>query len=69
MGERRTSYRVLVGKPEGRRRLGSLRVRWEDNIKMDFQAVEREGTDWIDMAQNRERWRAFVNAVMNLWVP
>jgi hypothetical protein len=70
MGEGRGAYRVLVGRPEGRRPLGRPRRRWEDNIKMDLQEVEGGGAlDWIDMAQDRDRWRALVNAVMNLRVP
>jgi hypothetical protein len=67
VGEGRGAYRILVGRPEGRSPLG--RPRWEDNIKMDLQKVEWEGVDWIDMAQDRDRWRAVVNAVMNLRVP
>jgi hypothetical protein len=66
MGERRGVYRVLVGKPERKRSLGRPRHRWEDNIKMDLQEVGCGGMDWIEMAQGRERWRALVNAVMNL---
>jgi hypothetical protein len=66
-GERRGAYRVLMGKPEGRRPLGRPRHRWEDNIKMDLREVGW-GIDWIDLAQDRDRWRALVNAVMNLWV-
>ena len=69
MGERGDAYRVLVGKPEGRRPLGRPRRRWEDNIKLDLREVGSEGTDWIDVAQDRDKWRAFVNTVMNLWVP
>jgi len=69
MGERRSVYRVLVGKPEGKRALGRPRRRWEDNIKMDLQAVGCGGMDWIELAQDRDRWRAFVNAEMNLRVP
>jgi len=69
MEERRGLYRVLVGKPVGKRPLGSPRHRWEDNIKMDLQEVGCGGMDWIDLAQYRDRWRALVNAVMNLWVP
>jgi len=69
MGERRGVYRVLVGKPEGKRPLGRTRRRWEDNIKMDLQEVGCEGMDWIDLSQDRDRWRALVNAVMNLGVP
>ena len=66
MGERRGVYRVLVGKPEGKRPLGRQRRRWQDNIKMDLQEVGCEGMDWIELAQDRDRWRALVNAVMNL---
>ena len=69
MGERRDVYRVLVGKPEGKRPLGRPRRRWEDNIKMYLQEVECEGMDWIDLAQDRDRWQALVSAVMNLRVP
>ena len=67
--ERRGVYRVLVGKPEGKRPPGTPRRRWEDNIKMGLQAVECGGMDWIYMAQDRGRWRALVNAVMNLRGP
>ena len=66
---RRDLYRVLVGKPEGRRPLGRPRHRWEVNIKMDGQEVGWGGMDWIDLAQDRDRCWAFVNAVMNVWVP
>ena len=69
MGEGRGAYRVLVGRPEGRRPLGRPRHRWEDNIKMDLQEVGWGGMDWIDMAQDRDRWRVLVNAVINLRVP
>ena len=68
MGERRGVYRALVGKPEGKRPLGRPRCRWEDNIKMDLQGVGCGGMDWIELAQDRDRWRALVNAVMNLRV-
>jgi len=69
MGERRGIYRILVGKPGGKRPLGSPRHRWEDNIKMDFQEVGCGGMDWIELAQDRYRWWARVNAVLNLQVP
>jgi hypothetical protein len=68
MGKERGVYRVLVGKPEGKRPLGRPKRRWEDNIKMDLQEVGCEGMDWIGLAQDRGRWRALVNAVMNLRV-
>jgi hypothetical protein len=58
-----------VGRPEGRRPLGRPRRRWEDNIKMDLQEVGRGGIDWIGVAQDRDRWRALVSAVMNLAIP
>ena len=69
MGERRGLCRVLVGKPEGKRPLGRPRFRWEDNIKMDLQEVGCEGMDWIELAQDKDRWRVLVNAVMNIRVP
>jgi len=69
MRERRGVYRVLVEKPEGKRPLGRPRRRWEDNIKMDLQEVGCGSMDWIELAQDRDRWRELVNAVMNLRVP
>ena len=69
MGERRGVYRVLVWKPEGKRPLGRPRCRWEDNIKMGLQDVGCGGMDWIQLAQDRERWQALVNAVMKVQVP
>jgi len=69
VGERRGVYRVLVGKSEGKRLLGRHRRRWEDNIKMDLPEVGCGGMGWIELAQDRDRWRALVNAVMNLLVP
>jgi hypothetical protein len=68
MGEKRGAYRIFVGRPEGRRPLGRPRRTWEDNIKIDLQDVGW-GMDWIELAQDRDRWRALVNAVMNLRVP
>jgi len=62
-------YKVLVGKPVGMRPIGRPRHRWEDNIKMDLQEVGCGAMDWIELAQDRDRWRALVNAVMNLWIP
>jgi hypothetical protein len=69
MGEERGAYRVLVGKPEGKRPLGRPRYRWKDHIKMDLQEVGCRCMDWIVLAQDRDRWRALVIAVMNLQVP
>jgi len=69
MGEGRGVYRVLVVKPEGKRPLVRPRRRWKDNIKMDLQEVGCGGMDWIELAQDRDRWWAIVNAVMNLRVP
>jgi len=69
MGEGRGVYRVLVGKPEGRRPLGKPRHRWENNIRMDLQGVGCGCVDWMELAQDRDRWRAPVSAVMNLRVP
>ena len=69
MGERRGVHRVLVGKPEGKRPLGIPRCRSEDNIKMDLQEVGGGCGDWMELAQDRDRWRALVNTMMNLRVP
>ena len=69
MGEERGVYRVLVGKPEGKRPLGRPRRRWVDNIRMDLQEVGCRYMDWIGLAQDRDRWRTLVSAVMNLRVP
>jgi hypothetical protein len=69
MGEKRNVYRLLVGKPEGKRPLGRQRRRWIDNIQMEILEIGWGGVDWIGLAQDRYRWRALVNSVMNLWVP
>jgi hypothetical protein len=69
MGEKRNAYRLLVGKPEGRRPLGRERCRWLDNIWMDLVEVGWGDVDWISLAQDRDRWRALVNSELNLWVP
>ena len=68
-GGRERGAQVLVGKPEGKRPLGRPRRRWDDNIKMDLQEVGGGGEDWMELAQDRDRWRALVGTVMNLWVP
>jgi len=68
-GDRRGVFRVLVGKPEGKRPLGRPRRRWNDNIKIDLQEEGCEGIDWIELALDRGSWRAIVNTVMNLRVP
>jgi hypothetical protein len=68
MGEERSVYRVYVGKPEEKRLLGRHRHRWEDNFRMDLREVGCGGMDWIGLAQDRDRWRAMVNAVINLRV-
>ncbi|KAJ4441454.1 hypothetical protein ANN_11309 [Periplaneta americana] len=69
MDESRNAYRVLVGRPEGKRPLGRPRRRWEDNIKMDLREVGYDDRDWLNLAQDRDRWRAYVRAAMNLRVP
>jgi hypothetical protein len=68
MGAKRNAYMIL-GKPEGKRPLGRPRRRWVDNIKVDLREIGWDGMDWIDLAQNRDQWRALVNTVMNLRVP
>jgi hypothetical protein len=69
MGEKRNAYRLLVGKQEGKRPLGIPRRRWVDNIKMDILEIGWSGVNWICLAQDRDKWRALMNAVMNLRVP
>jgi hypothetical protein len=68
-GEKRNAYRILVGKPEGKRQLGKPRRKWVDNIKMDLRRIGWGGMNWIDLAQDRDQWRALVKTVMNLRVP
>jgi hypothetical protein len=69
MGKKRNAYRILVGKPQRKRPLGRPRRRGVNNIKMDLREIGRDGMDWIDLAQDRDKWRALVNTVMNLWAP
>ena len=69
MVDTRSLYRVLVAKPDGKRPLGKSRHRWEDDMKVDLQELGLGGIDWIDLAQDREKWRTLVNAVTNLRVP
>ena len=69
MEQSRNAYRVLVGKPEGKRSLGWSRRRWEDNFKMDLREVGCDPGEWIDLAEDKDQWRAYVRAVMNLQVP
>jgi PAS domain-containing protein len=69
MGEKRNAYRLLVGKPEGKRQLGRPRCRWVDNIRVDLREVRWGDVDWIGLAKDRNRWRALVNSVLNLRVP
>jgi hypothetical protein len=68
-GEKRNAYRILVGNPEGKSPLERARRRWVDNIKMDLREIGWDGVGWIDLPQDREQWRALLNAVMNLRVP
>jgi hypothetical protein len=68
-GVKRNAYRILVGKPEGKRRLRRPRCKWKDNIRIDLREIGWGGMDWIDLAHDRDQWRALVNTVMNLRVP
>jgi hypothetical protein len=67
--EKRNAYRTLLGKPEGKRPLGRPRRKWVDNIKMYLREIGWDGVDWINMARDRDLWRALLNTVLNLWVP
>jgi transposase len=69
MGEGSGVYRVLVWRPKGKKPLGRPRRRWKDNIKMDLRDIGIDGANWIQLAQDRVQWQAFMNTVMNLWVP
>jgi hypothetical protein len=69
MWEKRNAYRILVGKPEGKRPQGRAKRRCVNNIKMDIKEIGWDGMDWIDLAHNRDQWRDLVNTVMDLWIP
>jgi hypothetical protein len=69
MEKKRNVYRILVGKPEGKRPVGRARRRWVDNIKMDFREIGWDSMDWIDLAQDGDQWNVLVNTVMNFQVP
>jgi hypothetical protein len=69
MGKKRNAYKLSVGEPEGKRPLGRPKRTWVDNIKIDLLEIRWDGVDWIGLAQDRDKWRAHVNAVMNLRVP
>jgi hypothetical protein len=68
-GEKRNAFRILVGKPEGKRPLGRLRRKWVDTTKIYVRVIGWGGVEWIDLAQDRDQWRALVNTVINPWVP
>ena len=69
MEEGRTSFKTLTGKPTGKRPLGRPRHRWEDNIRTDLEEIGTNAGNWVDTAQDRDYWRALVNAALKLWVP
>ena len=69
MEEGRSAFKILTGKPTGKRPLGRPRCRWEDNIRMDLEEIGINAGNWVDLAQDRVYWRAIVNAALNLWVP
>ena len=69
MEEGRSAFKILTSKPTGKRPLGRLRRRWEDNIRIDLEEISINARNWVDSAQDRDYWRAFVNAALNLWVP
>jgi hypothetical protein len=69
VGEKRNAYRILVGKPEGKKPLGRPRRSWEDNIKIDLREIGWDDMSWIDLAKDRDQWRAHVNTIMNLRGP
>ena len=69
MEESRSAFKILIGKPAGKRRLGRSRRRWEDNIRMELEEIGINAGNWVDSAQDRDYWRAFVNAALNLRVP
>ena len=69
MEEGRSAFKLLTGTPEGKRSLGRPRCRWEDNIRMDLEGIGNNAGNWVDSAQDRNYWRALVNAALNLWVP
>jgi hypothetical protein len=69
IGKNRSAYRISVGKLEGKRPLGRPRLMWADNIKMDLREIGWDGVDWINMAQDRDQWRALLNTVLNIRVP
>jgi hypothetical protein len=68
-GEKRNAYRILAGKPEGKKPLRRPKRRWVVNIKMELREIEWGGMDWFDLAEDRDQWRVLVNTVMNFWVP